>query len=75
MRVNCLIPGFIETPLLNGTGNRKSNEPIRERVRAAGLEITPVEEVAKAIYFLLSDYASEVNGVMLDVNGGDWVAA
>ena len=28
-----------------------------------------------AIYFLLSDYASEVNGVMLDVNGGDWVAA
>lgn len=37
--------------------------------------IPPDKDCAKAIYFLLSDYASEVNGVMLDVNGGDWVAA
>ena len=48
--VASICPAFIETPLLNGTGNRKSNEPIRDRVRAAGLEITPVEEVAKAIW-------------------------
>ena len=32
-------------------------------------------ECAKAVYFLLSDYASEITGAMLDVNGGDWVAA
>ena len=31
-------------------------------------------DCAKAIYFLLSDYASEITGAMLDVNGGDWVA-
>lgn len=48
--VASICPAFIETPLLNGTGNRKSNEPIRDRVRAAGLEITPVEEVAMAIW-------------------------
>jgi len=48
--VASVCPGFIETPLLNGTGNRKSNEPIRERVKAAGLEITPVEHVAQAIW-------------------------
>ena len=48
--VASICPAFIETPLLNGTGNRKSNEQIRDRVRAAGLEITPVEEVAKAIW-------------------------
>ena len=48
--VASVCPGFIETPLLNGTGNRKSNEPIRARVQAAGLEITPVEHVAQAIW-------------------------
>lgn len=48
--VASICPSFIETPLLDGTGNRNSNEPIRERVRAAGLEITPVEEVAKAVW-------------------------
>ncbi|AZI36874.1 putative oxidoreductase [Caenibius tardaugens NBRC 16725] len=31
-------------------------------------------DCAKAIYFLLSDYASEVTGASLDVNGGDWMA-
>ncbi|MFN4241465.1 MAG: SDR family oxidoreductase [Erythrobacter cryptus] len=50
IKVASVCPGFIETPLLNGTGNRKSNEPIRERVKAAGLEITPVERVAEAVW-------------------------
>jgi len=37
--------------------------------------IPPDADCAKAVYFLLSDYASEITGAMLDVNGGDWVAA
>ncbi len=45
-----ICPSFIETPLLDGTGNRHSNEPVRDRVKAAGLEITPVEEVAATIW-------------------------
>lgn len=48
--VASICPSFIETPLLDGTGNRNSNEAIRARVTAAGLEITPVEEVAKAVW-------------------------
>ncbi len=32
------------------------------------------KDCAKAVYFLLSDYASEITGAALDVNGGDWVA-
>ena len=48
--VASVCPAFIETPLLNGTGNRKSNEQIRDRVRAAGLEISPVADVAQAIW-------------------------
>ncbi len=48
--VASICPSFIETPLLDGTGNRGSNEQIRDRVKAAGLEITPVEEVAQAAW-------------------------
>lgn len=50
IKVASICPSFIETPLLEGTGNRKSNENIRARVLAAGLEITPVEEVAQAVW-------------------------
>ena len=48
--VASVCPAFIDTPLLNGTGNRKSNEQIRDRVKAAGLEISPVEDVAQAVW-------------------------
>jgi NAD(P)-dependent dehydrogenase (short-subunit alcohol dehydrogenase family) len=48
--VRDLMPGFIETPLLDHAPNRQSNEDIRGRVRAAGLEITPVTAVADAAW-------------------------
>lgn len=57
--VASVCPSFIDTPLLNGTGNRKSNETIRQRVTAAGLEITPVEQVAAAVW-------DAVHGTKLD---------
>jgi len=45
-----ICPSFIDTPLLDGTGNRGSNEQIRDRVVDAGLEITPVVEVAETVW-------------------------
>lgn len=50
--VGSLMPSFIETPLLN-TVTQDSNRSVRESVRAAGLEITPVEEVAKTVRRML----------------------
>jgi len=50
INVRSICPSFIETPLLDGTGNRRSNEMVRDRVRAAGLEITPVEDVAQTVW-------------------------
>lgn len=49
IRSRALMPSFIETPLLDGpvTG---SNQSTRDVVRAAGLEITPVVEVAQAAW-------------------------
>jgi NAD(P)-dependent dehydrogenase (short-subunit alcohol dehydrogenase family) len=32
------------------------------------------EDCAKAVLFLLSDYASEITGATIEVNGGEWVA-
>ena len=57
--VASVCPAFIDTPLLNGTGNRKSNEQIRDRVKAAGLEISPVSHVAEAVW-------EAVHGTKLD---------
>lgn len=50
INVRSLMPSFIDTPLLDHNPNARSNEGIRQRVQEAGLEITPVEEVAAAAW-------------------------
>ncbi len=50
IKVCDLMPGFIDTPLIDMNPNQQSNEGIRERVLEAGLEITPVTEVAEAAW-------------------------
>ncbi len=50
INVRSLMPSFIDTPLLDHSPNQKTNEGIRARVIAGGLEITPVEEVAEAAW-------------------------
>lgn len=50
IEVRDLMPGFIDTPLLAHAPNRASNEDIRGRVKAAGLEISPVGNVAEAAW-------------------------
>lgn len=50
IEVRSLMPGFIDTPLLDHAPNRASNENIRGRVKEAGLEITPVQDVGEAAW-------------------------
>ena len=45
-----LMPSFIDTPLIDMNPNQQTNEQIRGRVLKAGLEITPVIEVAEAAW-------------------------
>lgn len=50
IRVRSIMPSFIDTPLLAGPAGAKTNVSKRDRVVAAGLEFTPVEQVAQAAW-------------------------
>ena len=49
VKARTIMPSFIDTPLLDATASG-SNQQIRDVVRAAGLEFTPVEEAAQAVW-------------------------
>jgi NAD(P)-dependent dehydrogenase (short-subunit alcohol dehydrogenase family) len=72
VRVNCICPGFVETPLLQEVMGNPEMAAIREKVVDAhmlGRLGRPVE-VANAALFLASDEASFVTGHSLVVDGG-----
>jgi len=64
IRVNCICPGIIDTPIL---GNR-DRKVYAQRI-PLGYVGTP-EDVAKAALFLVSDDAAYLTGVVLPVDGG-----
>jgi len=69
VRVNCVCPGVIETPM---TAELRRDPAWRERTLAKyplGRFGQP-EEIAAAILYLASDEAAWVTGVALPVDGG-----
>jgi meso-butanediol dehydrogenase/(S,S)-butanediol dehydrogenase/diacetyl reductase len=71
IRVNCLCPGFIDTPMLAGFKQHASDAVRTAMERAHMLErFGQPEEVAAAALFLCSDDASFVTGHPLAVDGG-----
>lgn len=49
IKVRSLMPSFIDTPLLDGPA-AGSNKSVRETVRDAGLEFTPLDQVAQSAW-------------------------
>ncbi|MEP6786397.1 MAG: SDR family oxidoreductase [Sphingomonadales bacterium] len=49
VKARTIMPSFIDTPLLDAPASG-SNQAIRDVVRGAGLEFTPVEEAAQAVW-------------------------
>jgi glucose 1-dehydrogenase len=64
LRINCVAPGAVDTPMLWNNPNVKSGA---EKIEGA---IGQPEELAAAICFMASDDASFINGTTLVVDGG-----
>jgi NAD(P)-dependent dehydrogenase (short-subunit alcohol dehydrogenase family) len=73
IRANCVCPGTIDTPMLRWSANlfRSPEELIDRCIRMHPLgRIGNPAEVARAIAFLASDWASFITGTSLLVDGG-----
>jgi NAD(P)-dependent dehydrogenase (short-subunit alcohol dehydrogenase family) len=70
IRVNCVCPGPIDTPMLQGIGGR--NQMVIERMVAAqpGGRLGKPAEIAEAAVWLCSDAASFITGLPMPVDGG-----
>lgn len=74
IRVNCVSPGPIDTPMLRGhqpAGNGSEEWVARLARRTALGRIGDPSEVAEALAFLLGRRASYITGALLDVDGGE----
>jgi NAD(P)-dependent dehydrogenase (short-subunit alcohol dehydrogenase family) len=73
IRVNCICPGDVDTPMLPEDARRRGLE---WKTYLAGCENRPMgrigtpEEIAKAVLFLASDDSSFMTGAALVVDGG-----
>jgi 3-oxoacyl-[acyl-carrier protein] reductase len=67
IRANAVAPGFIKTGM---------TEAVDEKTRETWRQTVPLQrpgepiEVARVVYFLLSDYSSYVTGEVINVSGG-----
>lgn len=66
IRVNCVAPGLIDTPLTDSTGEDPSWTTDYSIIKRIGKP----EEIADSIIFLLSDKSSYITGQFLAVDGG-----
>lgn len=73
IRVNAVAPGFIDTPMTEGIFSNAHVDPNSFLRRIPAGHFGKPGDVARAILFLASDWASYVTGTVLPVDGG-WSA-
>lgn len=73
VRVNCIAPGYITTPMVEQVLERGRLDESRIKRRTPMQRLGRPVEIASAAAFLVSDWASYVTGAVLPVDGG-WSA-
>jgi len=71
IRVNCICPGIISTPLVHGgiPGGKETIDPLIGKAQAIG-RAGQAEDIANMALFLASEEASWVTGAAMVVDGG-----
>jgi 3alpha(or 20beta)-hydroxysteroid dehydrogenase len=69
IRVNCVCPGSIDTPMLRQQENADAEVAFTETASAAARVGQP-EEVAALIHFLAADDCRYINGQVITIDGG-----
>jgi NAD(P)-dependent dehydrogenase (short-subunit alcohol dehydrogenase family) len=73
VRVNCICPGGVDTPMTAGVWNTpQAQENIRRNVPLQ--RVAQPEEIASVAAFLLSDAAADLTGQTIAVDGGSTIA-
>ena len=71
IRVNCVAPGPVYTPMVYARGNGMSEDARELRKKASALNVEGTGwDIGKAVRFLLSDQAQYITGQVLVVDGG-----
>jgi len=74
VRVNCVSPGFTETPALNKGFSTHTLEADTLRQASALGRLVAAQDIAHAVSFLASERAASITGVNLPVDAGYLVA-
>jgi NAD(P)-dependent dehydrogenase (short-subunit alcohol dehydrogenase family) len=73
IRVNCICPGAVNTPLIHQLGVTQEQAAAQVLVDQPIARFARPEEIAQAVLYLASDTESSyVTGHALQIDGGQW---
>jgi len=70
IRVNCISPAYVNTPLLNDMTKKWDKDQIEDLIKRHPLGLGEIQDVAYSTAFLLSEAARWITGTNLIVDGG-----